>query len=66
VAFPVQTKSFTKTQNTRSRVFPYEIRHSWRMMQQYVPEEKFRAVLLKLVRKKRIGYDTLNQWYCRL
>jgi len=36
------------------------------MMQQYVPEEKFRAVLLKLVRKKRIGYDTLNQWYYRL
>jgi hypothetical protein len=35
-------------------------------MRQYVPEEKFKEVLAKLVRERRIRYNNLSQRYSRV
>lgn len=64
IAFPAQATGFAKFKHNL-KVLPYETRHRWRMMRQYVPEEKFKEVLAKLVREGRIGYNNLSQRYSR-
>lgn len=65
VAFPTQLTGFARfTQGLKA--LPYETRHRWRMMRQYVPEDKFKKMLLKLVREKRIGYNMLAERYYRV
>jgi hypothetical protein len=40
VAFPTQPKGVAKAKRYLEST-PYEVRHRWRMMKQYVPEDKF-------------------------
>jgi len=64
VAFPPALKGFAKLKNNL-RNLPYETRHRWRMFRQYVPEEQFNQVLLKLLRQQRIGHNPLDGTYRR-
>src|SRR5271169_3197779 len=65
IAFPVQMTGFAKLKHNL-KALPYETRHRWRMMRRYVPEEKFKEVLVKLVREQRIRYDNPSQRYSRV
>jgi hypothetical protein len=65
VAFPTQLTGFAKIKQDWKKL-PYETRHRWRMMRQYVPENEFKKVLLQLVRENRIGFTRLSERYHRL
>ena len=65
VAFPPQLKGFAEFRHVLKRL-PYETRHRWRMMKHYVPEDKFKKVLVKLVKENRIGYNMVAERYHRL
>lgn len=65
IAFPVQMTGFAKFKHNL-KALPYETRHRWRMMRRYVPEEKLKEVLVKLVREQRIRYNNLSQRYSRV
>ena len=53
MAFPAELTGLAKFRQNLKRL-PYETRHRWRMMNRFVPEDKFKEVLVKLVRENKI------------